>query len=317
MLFGFLAGITWALETVTLGIALEASPFVSTEQAVFLAPFVGTFLHDLFSAFWMLLFNGVRGELPRVVSAWKSKAGRLIMLAAVIGGPVGMTGYVLAIHAMGSSVGAVASAAYPAVGAVLAFLFLKEKMPWYRWVFLLLTLGGVYGLSYSPSIEGGNFLLGLLGVLMCSFGWGSEAVILARCLRNAQIRHTYALQIRQTTSAIVYGAVLLPILKGWGFTARLFTSHTGLLLPILALAALFATTSYLCYYRSIARIGASKSMALNVTYAAWAVVFTAIVKQDASVFTPLTVACTAVVLVCGILAAAEPKQVFHRNSSNP
>ena len=317
MLFGFLAGITWALETVTLGIALEASPFVSTEQAVFLAPFVGTFLHDLFSAFWMLLFNGVRGELPRVVSAWKSKAGRLVMLAAFIGGPVGMTGYVLAIHAMGSSVGAVASAAYPAVGAVLAFLFLKEKMPWYRWVFLLLTLGGVYGLSYSPSIEGGNFLLGLLGVLMCSFGWGSEAVILARCLRNAQIRHTYALQIRQTTSAIVYGAVLLPILKGWGFTARLFTSHTGLLLPSLALAALFATTSYLCYYRSIARIGASKSMALNVTYAAWALVFTAIVKQDASVFTPLTVACTAVVLVCGILAAADPKQVFHRNSFNP
>lgn len=317
MLFGFLAGITWALETVTLGIALEASPFVSTEQAVFLAPFVGTFLHDLFSAFWMLLFNGLRGELPRVVSAWKSKAGRLVMLAAVIGGPVGMTGYVLAIHAMGSSVGAVASAAYPAIGAVLAFLFLKEKMPWYRWVFLLLTLGGVYGLSYSPSIEGGNFMLGLLGVLMCSFGWGSEAVILARCLRDAQIRNTYALQIRQTTSAIVYGAVLLPILKGWGFTARLFTSHTGLLLPILALAALFATTSYLCYYRSIARIGASKSMALNVTYAAWALVFTAIVKQDASVFTPLTVACTAVVLVCGILAAADPKQVLHRNSSNP
>ena len=317
MLFGFLAGITWALETVTLGIALEASPFVSTEQAVFLAPFVGTFLHDLFSAFWMLLFNSLRGELPGVVSAWRSKAGRLIMLAAVIGGPVGMTGYVLAIHAMGSSVGAVASAAYPAVGAVLAFLFLKEKMPWYRWVFLLLTLGGVYGLSYSPSIEGGNFLLGLLGVLMCSCGWGAEAVILARCLRNAQISHTYALQIRQTTSAIVYGAVLLPILKGWGFTARLFTSHTGLLLPILALAALFATTSYLCYYRSIARIGASKSMALNVTYAAWALVFTAIVKQDASVFTPLTVACTAVVLVCGILAAADPKQVFPRNSSNP
>ena len=317
MLFGFLAGITWALETVTLGIALEASPFVSTEQAVFLAPFVGTFLHDLFSAFWMLLFNGVRGELPRVVSAWRSKAGRLVMLAAVIGGPVGMTGYVLAIHAMGSSVGAVASAAYPAVGAVLAFLFLKEKMPWYRWVFLLLTLGGVYGLSYSPSIEGGNFLLGLLGVLMCSFGWGSEAVILARCLRDAQIRNTYALQIRQTTSAIVYGAVLLPILKGWGFTAKLFTSHTGLLLPILALAALFATTSYLCYYRSIARIGASKSMALNVTYAAWALVFTSIVKQDTSVFTPLTVVCTAVVLVCGILAAADPKQVFHRHSSNP
>ena len=49
MVTGLLAGITWALETVVLGIALGMSPFVSTEQAVFLAPFVSTFLHDAFS----------------------------------------------------------------------------------------------------------------------------------------------------------------------------------------------------------------------------------------------------------------------------
>ena len=317
MLFGFLAGLTWALETVTIGAALGMTPFVSTEQAVFLAPFVSTFLHDLFSALWMLVFNGVRGNLRKVGAAWNQKSGRLVMLAAVIGGPVGMTGYVLAIHAMGSSVGAVASAAYPAVGAVLAFLFLKEKMPWYRWIFLLLTLAGVYGLSYSPSLGGGNFWLGMLGVAMCSLGWGSEAVILAKCLRDDSVKSVCALQIRQTTSALVYGAVLLPILKGWGFTVRLFTAATGWLLPVIALAALFATTSYLCYYRSIAQIGASKSMALNVTYAAWALVFTAILTRNASLFTPLTVTCTAVVLVCGILAAADPKRIFSKNTPNP
>ncbi len=317
MRYGFLAGLTWALETVTLGVVLQMTPFCSTQQAVFLAPFVSTFLHDLFSGAWMLLFNGAHRELKSVGSVWKSKDGRLVMLAAVIGGPVGMTGYVIAINAMGSSVGAVASAAYPAVGAVLACLFLKEKMPWYRWLFLLLTLLGVYGLSYSPAAAAGNFWLGMLGVALCALGWGSEAVILAKCLRDSSIKYSHALQIRQTTSALVYGAVLLPILKGWGFTVRLFTAQTGLLLPVLALAALFATTSYLCYYRSIARIGASKSMALNVTYAAWALVFTAILRRDASLFTPLTVACTVVVLVCGVLAAAEPKKVFSRRSANP
>lgn len=317
MIYGFLAGITWALETVTLGTALAMSPFVSTEQAAFLAPFVGTFLHDLFSALWMLLFNTVRGEMRNALAAWKTKSGLLVMLAAVIGGPVGMTGYVLAINAMGPSVGAVASAAYPAVGAVLAFLFLKEKMPWYRWILLLLTLGGVYGLSYSPALDGGNFWLGLLGVAMCSFGWGSEAVILAKCLRDTAIKNTYALQIRQTTSALVYGAILLPILKGWNFTVQLFSAGTGWLLPLIALAALFATTSYLCYYRSIARIGASKSMALNVSYAAWALVFTVIFTRNVSLLTPLTIVCTAVVLICGVLAAADPKKVFSQNKSNP
>ena len=310
MQFGILAGILWALETVTLAAALKMSPFVSTEQAVFLAPFVSTFLHDLFSGVWMLLFNGIRGNLRKVGAVWKEKTGRLVMLAALIGGPVGMTGYVLAIHAMGPSVGAVASAAYPAVGAALACLFLKEKMPWYRWIFLLLTLLGVYGLSYSPALRGGSFLLGILGVAMCAFGWGTEAVILAKCFRDAQIPNTFALQIRQTTSALVYGAVLLPILKAWGFTVKLFTAHTGLLVPALALAALFATTSYLFYYHSIAHIGAAKSMALNVTYAAWALVFTVILYRDLSLLTPLTVGCTAVVRVCGVLAASEPKKLF-------
>lgn len=46
MTYGILAGLTWALETIILGIALGMSPFVSTEQAVFLAPFVSTFIHD-------------------------------------------------------------------------------------------------------------------------------------------------------------------------------------------------------------------------------------------------------------------------------
>ena len=64
MFAGIVAGITWAAETIILGIALAMSPFVSTEQAVFLAPFVSTFLHDFFSAVFSWIYNGVRGNLP-------------------------------------------------------------------------------------------------------------------------------------------------------------------------------------------------------------------------------------------------------------
>ena len=109
MIFGVFAGITWALETVVLGIALSMTPFVSTKQAIFLAPFVSTFLHDFFSAIWACLYNGVRGNLKNVWAALKTKSGKAVMLAAVIGGPVGMTGYVLAIKYLGSAVGAVAN----------------------------------------------------------------------------------------------------------------------------------------------------------------------------------------------------------------
>ena len=131
MVTGLLAGITWALETVVLGIALGMSPFVSTEQAVFLAPFVSTFLHDAFSGIFLLLYNLVRGKGGELFRVFKSPSLKWMILASAIGGPIGMTGYVLAVNYMGASVGAVASAVYPAIGTALAYIFLKERVKWY------------------------------------------------------------------------------------------------------------------------------------------------------------------------------------------
>lgn len=314
MIPGILAGVTWAIETIVLGIALGMSPFCTTEQALFLAPFVSTFLHDACSAIFATVYNAVRGNLKNVWRALKTKSGKFVILAAVIGGPVGMTGYVLAVNYMGASIGAVASAIFPAIGSILAYIFLKERMKWYQWLFLAATLAGVYGLSYSPELQIQNFWLGLLGALMCSFGWGIEAVVLAKCLTDPEVTDEYALQIRQTTSALFYGIIILPVLKGWGFTASLFNVSTGWLLPTIAIAGLFATVSYLFYYKAIATIGASKSMALNVTYCAWAILFTVLILRDTSVLTVPTIACSVIVLVCGIFAAADFKEIFRKNS---
>ena len=314
MIAGIIAGVTWAVETIVLGIALSMSPFVSTEKAVLLAPFVSTFIHDAFSAVWACAYNGVRGNLPDVIRALKTKYGRFVALAAVIGGPIGMTGYVLSVANMGASIGAVASAVFPAIGAVLAYFFLKEKMAWYRWLFLLLSLAGVYGLSYSPEINITNFWLGFAGTLMCAFGWGIEAVIIAKSVQDASVTDETALQIRQTTSAIVYGVVILPIMKGWGFTVSLFHG-TGWLIPLIAIAALFATVSYLYYYKAISQIGASKSMALNITYSAWAVIISIIFLGDKSLLNPVTIICMLVVLVFSILTAADYKELFKKEQA--
>lgn len=309
MFSGIIAGITWAVETIILSIALGLSPFFSTEQAIFLAPFVSTFLHDLFSAIFSMIFNGFKGNLKNVWKAFRTKSGKWVAIAAVIGGPVGMTGYVMAVNYMGPAIGAVASAIFPAIGTILAYIFLKEKMKWYQWIFLLLTIAGVYGLSYSPEIQFQNFWLGILGAMMCSFGWGIEAVILAKSLTDPEVTDEYALQIRQTTSALVYGLVLLPIIKGWGLTAQLIQPSSGLVLPTIAAAGLFATISYLFYYRAIAQIGASKAMALNITYSAWAIIFT-VLLGNTSVLTPITVVSVIVVLVCSVFAATDFRKIL-------
>lgn len=320
MLAGIIAGITWAIETIVLGYALAMSPFFSTEQAIFLAPFVSTFLHDGFSAIWATIYNAVKGNAKNVWKAFKTKSGKFVVLAAVIGGPIGMTGYVMSVNYMGASIGAVASAVFPAIGAVLAFIFLKEKMKWHQWVFLIATLLGVYGLYYSPEMNVTNYALGILGALMCSFGWGIEAVILAKSLTDPEVTDEYALQIRQTTSALTYGIILLPaisLIKGWGiteswnFAVSLFTSEATWLIPTIAAAGLAATVSYLFYYKAISQIGASKAMGLNVTYGAWAVIFTALLTKTMP--SAIAIVCTIVVLVCSVFAAADIKELFKKS----
>ena len=313
MVTGILAGVTWALETVILGIALSNLFFLSTTWAIALAPFVATFLHDGFSSIFMLLFNVCKGELKPLFNTAKTKSFKWIVLASAIGGPIGMTGYVLAVNNLGASIGAVASAVYPAIGTALAFFFLKENVRPYQWLFLVFALLGVYGLSYSPSISVGNFWLGLLGALMCAFGWGIEGVILAKCLKDKEIKTEYALWIRQATSFLIYGVIILPCVGGWGFAISLFTSPTNWLVPTIALAGLCATLSYLFYYKTISKVGASKAMALNITYTAWAIVFTVLIVKDYSVLNPLTLICASVVVICGILSATDLKKLFGKN----
>ena len=311
MITGLAGGIMWALETVIIGIALSMTPFIWGEKALMLAPFVSTFFHDAVSAVFMWLFNGVRGKTGEVVSVIRSKNFKWLVMASAIGGPVGMTGYVMAVSYMGASMGAVASAVYPAIGSVLAYVFLKEKVRWYQWIFLCVTLAGVFGLSYSPELNIENFFMGISGVFMCAFGWGIEGVILSKCLKE-NIESEYALQIRQTTSAVIYGAIIMPFLGGWSFTAGLFTQESISALGVVALAAFCATVSYLLYYKAIAKLGVSKAMALNITYTAWAILFSVVLLRDFSVLNPITVACAVVVVVCGIFAATDFKELWRR-----
>ena len=80
MFTGVFAGITWALETVILGIALAMSPFVSGSEAIALAPFVYTFLHDGFSAVFMFVYNLTKGNLKELWRVLKSKECKWLCL---------------------------------------------------------------------------------------------------------------------------------------------------------------------------------------------------------------------------------------------
>ncbi|MCD7775571.1 MAG: DMT family transporter [Clostridiales bacterium] len=298
MFTGLAAGALWGLDTVILGIALSMSEFVSTEQAVILAPFVSTFLHDAFSSLWMMIYTGVTAQFKNVIKALKTKSGKFIILGALLGGPIGMTGYVNAIKYIGPSYTAVISSLYPALGAFLSFIFLKEKMNLRQIAGLALSIGGVAALGFSPGGDTGeSFALGFFCALLCCLGWASEGVICAYGMKDPNVSNSHALQIRQVVSALVYGIVILPAAGGWGLAADVLASKTAL--TVLA-AAFCGTASYLCYYKTIAKKGPPKAMALNITYSSWALLFSFVLLGD---IPDLKSVICAVIVVAGAMLA--------------
>ena len=275
MISGIMAGILWGLDTVVLGILLTTTGFVSSSQAIALAPFISTFLHDACSSLWMLLYMAARRQLGKVVKAAKTKSGKFIILGALLGGPLGMSGYVFSISLIGPAYSAVISSMFPAVGALLSYLFLKEKMTLVQLSGLGVSIFGVIMLGYTPSssVIGEGFLLGIGCAFLSVIGWAGEAVICAYGMRDPDVSDEQALQIRQVTSTLFYAIVLLPLLSGWSTTVVAASSVQSY--PVI-FAALLGTASYVLYYRSINQIGASKAMALNITYTAWAILFAVI-----------------------------------------
>ena len=294
MRYGIISGMTWGLDTVVLGIALAMGAFAGAPEA----SMASAFLHDAACALVMLIYMGVRGRLRHTLSALKTRSGKAVMGAAVLGGPLGMSGYLIAINNIGPGYTAIISSFYPAVGTVLAFVFLKERMKPGQVVALLAALAGVMLMGWTSTTIEGNAWLGIIGALMCMIGWGSEAVILAWGMRDDAVDNETALQIRETTSALTYALIVAPLFGVLKFSGQvLFTPATA----VIALAGLAGTISYLFYYKAIDTIGAARGMALNVSYSAWAVVFGLLLMG--TVPGPVTIICCVVVLVGTVLAA--------------
>ena len=296
--YGFFSGALWGLDTVVLAIALAMTPFLDFGQSAL----AGAVLHDVACALILLVYMGVRGRLTDTVKALRTRPGKSVIVAALLGGPIGMSGYLIAIDNIGPGLTAIISTFYPALGTLLAFILLKERMAPRQIVALLVALGAIVATGWSATsepIEGSNAILGVIGALACVIGWGSEAVILTWGMRDEAVDNEVALQIRETTSAVVYLFVVAPIAGVFGFTLH---SLAHLSAGVVALAGLAGTASYLFYYKALSAIGASRGMALNISYSAWAIIF-ALAFPPHTIPTLTQVICCIVILVGTVLAA--------------
>lgn len=297
MRYGIGSGALWGLDTVILAIALALSPFATDAHA----SLVSAALHDAICALILLIFMAMRGRLKDTWRAVHTRSGRAVMVAALLGGPIGMSGYLLAIDQIGAGYTAIISTFYPALGTALAVAVLKERMRPRQVIALAVAIGAIIATSYTSTSVSGSALWGMLGALAAVAGWGCEAVILAWGMRDDAVDNETALQIRETTSGLTYLVLVVPLGGALSSTGQALTSPGAM--GLVALAAAAGTASYLFYYKAIDLLGAARAMALNISYSAWAVLFAFLLQSI--VPTPVQIVLCVVILVGTVLAATE------------
>lgn len=269
---GVASAIMWGADTVMMGIVLSMTPFIESEEVIFIAPIVSAFLHDIFSTLWTFIYLSSKKKLNILFKSIRTKSAGYVALGAILGGPVGMTGYLLSIKYLGPSYTASISSFYPAVGAILAAIVLKETVKKRAWIGLVISISGIIGLGYSKGGDRGS-LLGFLFIAMCIIGWGTEAVICSYGMKDDEIDSECALQVRQFISSICYGFIIIPIFKGLKLVTITISNPVFF---IIIMTAAFGTISYLCYYSAIYKLGATKAMGINITYFVWTIILEAI-----------------------------------------
>lgn len=305
-LFGLLGGITWAVNTLLIGSVLSSQLMMRSTQTIILAPIVSTFLHDFLSSLWIMIFLTIKGKLKLTISKVKTKSGQFVILGAVMGGPIGMTFYVLGVQYLGASYTAAISAICPAIGAFFAFIFLKERLKLFNWIGLTISIISIMVLGLSNNNgDSQNSLIGFCFVCICVISWSLEGVVYAYGVKNDEMKADEALQIRQLISALTYGVLIIPVFKGYTFTFEVIRHFE---FTIIAFTSLIGTASYLLYYQSIKEIGPIKSMALNTTYSAWAVAFSIILLG--APFSGQLVLCCILVLLGAIITVINPNELI-------
>ena len=297
MRYGIGSGALWGLDTVILALALALNPFATDAHA----SLVSAALHDAICALILLIFMAMRGRLKDTWRAVHTRSGRAVMVAALLGGPIGMSGYLLAINQIGAGYTAIISTFYPALGTALAVAVLKERMRPRQVIALAVAIGAIIATSYTSTSVSGSALWGVLGALAAVAGWGCEAVILAWGMRDDAVDNETALQIRETTSALTYLVLVVPLGGALSSTGQALTSPGAM--GLVALAAAAGTASYLFYYKAIDLLGAARAMALNISYSAWAVLFAFLLQSI--VPAPIQIVLCVVILIGTVLAATE------------
>ncbi|MBP1761149.1 MAG: putative rane protein [Firmicutes bacterium] len=308
--WGLLAGLGWGLDCTLMGMALGMAPLAGG-ISLFAAPLVGSCLHDGFAALWIFLKNFVDGRWRDYLRTLRTRPARFILIGSFLGGPIGMSCNLLAIYFAGASYTTAITAAYPAIGALLGAIFLKEKISRRVWVGIFTAILGSFVVGYVPPAgdQYPHFYLGIGLAAVAALGWAMEGVFSTYGMDL--VDSDIAIGIRQLASFIVYFFVVLPIAGSVAYKI-LLESLTSPVFLFIAGIAMVGSISYTSWYRAMNMTGVGRAMGLNVTYALWSVLFGWLLVN--LTITPNLLAGVILICIGTILTIGSPKDLVNLRS---
>jgi len=290
---------------------------------VYVLGVLGSGINDLVSAVWAVGIAGVKGKLVDFVRSVRTKPGRVIMLCAVIGGPISSAAYIIALQLAGSIVAPI-TALCPALGAILSRFLFKQKLTGRMLLGIAICFTATMMIGWSSLQEGARpgALLGCCIAFIAALGWAIEGCVAG--FGTTVVDYEIGITIRQVTSGLVNLLVLLPVMcvlaGNVGLAPRLlagaFTSPAAM--AFFVISGFFALYAYSLWYKGNSMCGTALGMAANGAYSFWVPFFCwlilgVVLRQDGWTLQPIAWA-AAVVMFLGILIiAVNPLQWFTRN----
>ena len=308
------------------------NPPLSAFVVTFVLAALAAGINDCFSGVFSLLVCAKNRQLGDFWKTVKTRPGRIMMLCAVIGGPLATIAYIVGLNsatAAGNPGVIVPIAALNcAIGAVLGRVLFRQKLEAHKVVGIvvcLLAAALIGGTSFAAM--GPEALLGCLFAFLAAFGWGFEGCVAG--FGTILIDYRIGIAIRQVTAGVLELLVMFPLLAVIGgeagcvpgLAAAAFSSPA---LLIFAVSGFFAMPAFSFWYKGNSMCGAALGMACNGMYAFWGPFFIWVIMGvldlggQAAFYPPLAPIqwAGALIMVAGIFCiAVDPAGLLRKRGS--
>ncbi|MCL2529897.1 MAG: hypothetical protein FWE41_06145 [Coriobacteriia bacterium] len=260
--------------------------------AVLILGALGSGINDFFSAIWMIIKTAVRGKFMDYLRCFKSKPGAVMVICALIGGPIASTAFLIALI-MAGPIATPISALCPAIGAIIGRIIFKQKLNFRMACGIAICVVATFMIGSTAftgfELTDPMFLAGLAVALISALGWGIEGAIAG--FGTSVIDYEISISIRQLTSGFFTLFILTPCLFLMAGAAGLYPTmlfealqgqvlEEGLLASPLIwflISGLAAGLSFGFWYKGNSMCGAALGMACNGGFSFWCPFFSFLV----------------------------------------